>query len=194
MTDLAAMPPQDPTLPAGIRPSPSGAVTPLPLAALLPTVFQEDPFVQGFCAVLDQVLLPVVTTLDSFPAYLDPGTAPRHMLVRLARWLGMPLAGRWVDESIRRVLAVAIHLYNRRGTRQGLEDLLRLLTGSDPDLQESGGTNWSAAPQAALPGSVEPFLLVRVHRAHLTGIDEEALRSLLALFVPAHVSWTLDLA
>lgn len=171
----------------------TGPPTPLPLVALLPGVFQEDPFTQGFCAALDQVLLPVVTALDGFPAYLDPGTAPLQMLVRLAGWVGLPVTGRWTQESLRQVLAAAMRLYERRGTRQGLEELLRLLTGSDPDLRESGGASWSATPRAQLPGSAQPFLQIRVRRSLLTGIDEEALRSLLALFVPAHVPWTLDL-
>lgn len=193
MTDPIGIPPRNPTRSAEILPSPARSPTPLPVVSLLPGVFQEDPFTQGFCAAMDQVLLPVVTTLDGFPAYLDPGTAPQQMLVRLASWMGLPLAGRWAQESLRQALSAAMHLYEMRGTRQGLEELLRLLTGSGADIQESGGSSWSATPQAPFPGSAEPFLLVRVRWAQLTGIDEEALRALLAMFVPAHVPWTLDL-
>ena len=61
-----------------------GALGALPLGAILPSMNREDPFAQQLCAGLDEVLAPVVMSLDAFPAYLDLATAPADML----RWLG----------------------------------------------------------------------------------------------------------
>ena len=49
-------------------------ISPHPLGSTLPVVFREDDFTQRFCAGLDDVLAPVIATLDSLPAYFDPAT------------------------------------------------------------------------------------------------------------------------
>ena len=54
-----------------------GSPSPLPLAATLPAMLREDPFAQQLCAGLDEVLAPVLLTLDGFAAYLDVATAPQ---------------------------------------------------------------------------------------------------------------------
>ena len=55
----------------------------------LPRLLREDVFARELCAGLDEVLAPVLLSLDSFAAYLDPGTTPEDMLGWLARWLGV---------------------------------------------------------------------------------------------------------
>ena len=66
-----------------------GALSALPFAPTLPAMIREDPFAQQLCAGLDEVLAPVVMSLDAFPAYLDLATTPPDMLPWLGHWLGM---------------------------------------------------------------------------------------------------------
>jgi phage tail-like protein len=187
----AAPVPAQPGPPApASRPRSDDAVSPFPLGAMLPGVFQADPFTQMFCSALDRVVAPVVATLDSMPAYLDPATAPPDMLAWLGSWVGLALEGDWPDDRRRVLVAAAAGLHARRGTRAAIEDAVRLATGLPPRLEESGGTSVALDPRARVPGEDEPFLVVVVPEA-AGGIDETALRGLVALLVPAHVPWEL---
>ena len=87
---------------------------------------QPPPFAMRFLHALEEVLDPIVATLDSLPAHLDVDLAPEHALAGLATWLGvddvesLPAASR--REAVRR----AGELGRLRGTRAGLELALGL--------------------------------------------------------------------
>ncbi len=78
------------TVQAGNRALLPGLGTRHPLGAQLPSVYAEDDFVQRFTAALDDILAPVLCTLDSLPAYFDPALAPADFLEYLAAWVGAP--------------------------------------------------------------------------------------------------------
>ena len=50
---------------------------------------QPPPFAMRFLHALEEVLDPIVATLDSLPAHLDVDLAPEHALAGLATWLGV---------------------------------------------------------------------------------------------------------
>jgi phage tail-like protein len=87
---------------------------------------QPPPFVIRFLHALEEVLDPIVATLDSLPAHLDVDLAPEHALAGLATWLGVDdveiLPARQRREAVRR----AGELARLRGTRAGLELALSL--------------------------------------------------------------------
>ena len=87
---------------------------------------QPPPFVMRFLHALEEVLDPVVATLDSLPAHLDVDLAPEHALAGLATWLGVDdvesLPAKQRREAVRR----AGELARLRGTRAGLELALGL--------------------------------------------------------------------
>ena len=70
-------------------------VSPHPLGERLPALYQEDSFTQRLLAAMDQVLAPVLGSLDSLDAYLDPSLAPEDFLHWLAGWLGFALDESW---------------------------------------------------------------------------------------------------
>ena len=83
-------------------------------------------FTQRWCSALDEVLAPIITTLDSLPAYLDPATAPEDLLPLAGRMdghrAGRPperraAAGTRADRG--RAAAVAGHRSRRAGGRPG---------------------------------------------------------------------------
>jgi phage tail-like protein len=167
----------------GLQP---GLGTPFPLGATLPGLYEEDDLVQRLCAALDEVLAPVVSTLDCLPAYLDPGTAPDDLVDWLAGWVGVALDD--VPPDLRRhLVARAAVVHRRRGTLRGVREALTAWFGLTAEVTESGGTSWSAEPGASLPGSAEPFLLVRIQRSDLGSVDVRRVESLVAAVTPAHV-------
>lgn len=123
----------------------SAAVVEYPRISLrryLPSVFSFDPagadFTDRFTAVFDRTLRSMETALDTFPAYLDPLSAPAEapagetdFLTWLGDWIGVTLARDWTVERRRHYLKQIARLYARRGTVDGLRRQLLLLLGFD---------------------------------------------------------------
>lgn len=170
-----------------------GSPSPLPLAATLPAMLREDPFAQSLCAGLDEVLAPVLMSLDAFSAYLDLATTPADMLPWLGRWLGMDVDPGEDLELQRRLLASASELHAIRGTRRGIELGLEAALGVDVQVSETGGTAWSDQPGAALPGEPHPAILVTVDSTEDDPIDAERLDALVSQIKPAHVLHRLQI-
>jgi phage tail-like protein len=164
-----------------------GLPTPFPLGTSLPGLYQDDDFVQRLCAGLDEVLAPVVATLDCLPAYLDPSTTPDDVLRWLAGWVGIALDDGVPPPLRRRLVRIAADLHRRRGTAGGVRDAVAAWFGATPEVVESGAAAWAAAPGTPLPGEPAPFLLVRLRVADPAAVDAHRLDAVVAATKPAHV-------
>ncbi|MFD7084601.1 phage tail protein [Streptomyces sp. NPDC059918] len=116
-----------------------GLASPYPIGGLLPAVYREDEFAMRFTAGLDDVIAPVVSTLDCLEHYLDPELAPSDFLPWLAGWLGVELGAHLDTEHRRRLLASSGELYRRRGTAGGLRDHLLLVFGGRVEVEDGTG-------------------------------------------------------
>lgn len=170
----------------------SGLDSPHPLGGTLPSLYADDSFAQRLCRGLDELLAPILATLDCLPAYLDPGTAPPDLLEWLADWVGMAIPPDAPDGRRRQLVAAAAQLYARRGTPSAISTIVELTTGYIPAITESGGADWSQEPDGPLPGRPEPGLVVQLRTAD-PRVDERRLKALIAPFAPAHVPWRLEL-
>lgn len=175
-----------------------GLASPHPLGGTLPGLYADDSFAQRLCQGLDEVLAPVLATLDCLPAYLDPGTTPADLLAWLAGWVGMAVDPDLPEAPCRELVAGAVRLYVLRGTQSALKTIVELTTGSTPEIVESGGTGWSQEPVGSLPGRSEPLpgrsdpeLVIRLPAAGLR-MQAPRLTAVIGAFVPAHVSWRLE--
>lgn len=166
--------------------------TPHPIGARLPAVYLEDDFTQRFTAALDAVLAPVLATLDCFAGYLDPQLAPPDFVDWLAGWVALGLDESWSPEQRRELVAHAVELHRWRGTRRGLADHVRLLTGGEVEVTDSGGCSSSDRPDGPLPGSGPSGVLVRVRVPDPSAVDRERLAAAVAEAVPAHVRATVE--
>jgi phage tail-like protein len=165
---------------------------PYPLRTLMPSVFQEDEFTVRWTTGLDDVLAPIVSTLDCIAAYLDPATAPADFLDWLAGWFGVAM-----DENLplsRRRAAVtgAVDLYRMRGTSSGLRARLELAAGVPVEVTDSGGVAWSQTPNTDPPGEDVPWLVVRVLAGETDVVAERTLDELIAADKPAHVGHQVE--
>jgi phage tail-like protein len=175
-----------------VRGTVAGLASPHPIAELLPALYADDDFAQRFTGALDEVLAPVLSTLDCLDAYLDPAVAPADFVAWLAGWVALPLDELWTTAQRRALVAAAVALHRRRGTRDGLGELLRLVTGGAVEISESGGCTGSAVPGGPLPGTDRPYLHVRVRVADPSTVDSGRLSDLVAGQKPAHLPHTVE--
>ena len=108
----------------------------LSIVRYLPAVFRGDAndpnnLLRRLVGVLEATTQRIDRQILEIAAHLDPDTAPREWVDYLARWLDLP----WDDGlplgSRRCILRHAADLIDLRGTRRGLERLLRALLGAD---------------------------------------------------------------
>jgi phage tail-like protein len=170
--------------------------SPQSVAAQLPGVYQGVFVVDGFCDALDDVLAPVLLTLDSMPAYLDPQTTPHDMLGWLAGWVGIALDPAPSADEQRTFVREAAQMLRWRGTARGLQEAIRLETGWAAEIEETGGTEWSSTPGAELPGEAGNRVIVRVTAAQPDLVDagtvEEIVEHIVAASIPAHVGHRIE--
>ncbi len=176
-----------------MRGSVAGLASPHPLGPTLPALYQEDDFAQGLLAALDEVLAPVVSTLDNFDAYLDPRLTPDDFLTWLGGWVGIAIDETWSMDRRREAVARAVDLYRLRGTASGLGQQIEIHTGGTVEIVENGGTAWSIDPGGELPGSPRPLVVVRVHVDDPKSIDPTRLDALVGAAKPAHVEHRVEI-
>jgi phage tail-like protein len=164
-----------------------GVPTPFPLGERLPGLYQDDDFAQRFTSALDDVLAPAVGALDNLSSYFDPAVAPADFVAWLAGWVGVCLDENWPLARRRDLVARVSALYRRRGTAAALAEQVALYTGGVPEVVESGGVAWSAAPGEPLPGASEPRLTVRVVVPDPSTVDLRRLEAIVAEAKPAHI-------
>ena len=169
-----------------------GLGTPHPLGSGLPAIYLEDDLAQRLLAALDEVLAPVLCTLDNLDHYLDPSLAPLDFVEWLAGWVGAAVDESWPPGRRRELVARTVALYRRRGTVGGITEQIELATGGRARVGDSGGVGWSTTPGAALPGTPRRQLAVRVAVPDPAAIDQRKVEALVAAAKPAHVAHQVE--
>ena len=164
----------------------------VPVLYTLPGPYQEDPFTRRFVAAFDDALAPVLLTLDNLSSYVDPDLAPADFVAFLAGWVGLEPDEQSRPEERRRAVREAVAAYRRRGTPEGLARVVGHATGGRVEVTESGGSRWSTAPGADLPGEPEPQVRLRVVVDDPADVDLPRLRAVVAAAMPAHVPHVVE--
>ncbi len=165
----------------------TGLPSPHPIGETLPGLFRADPFTQGLCTGLDEVLAPEIEVLDNLPAYFDLATTPDDMLPWLATWVGMVLDPGQRPARQRELLRAAAKLHGWQGTARGVQLAVEAFFGLPVEVLESGATAWAADPGEPLPGEPVPTLVVQVTVGPGQTLDRTRLEALVAAVTPAHV-------
>ena len=176
-----------------------GLASPHPIGESLPAIYLADPFTQLLCDGLDDVLAPVLSTLDCLPAYLDPTTAPADALGWLASWLGVSLDAHLSQARSREVVAHGVERTGRRGTTAGLRDAVadafeNLADADDIEIIEPGGAQWSLTPGSPLPGEPDGELVVRLHVADPATVDQRRLDAVVGANKPAEIRHRVEVS
>ncbi len=127
-------------------------------AGLLPAAFLQDPvaedFTERFLSLFDSSLADLDRVIERYPALLDPAGVPDGVLTWLGGLLGLSFEAGWGPDVRRRLLAASPGLYRTRGTPAALSQVIEIITGLTPDIQELAGERlWATVPEAgAAPG------------------------------------------
>lgn len=167
----------------------SGLRSAVPLTSRMPAVLQGDAFLQRFVLGFDDSLAPVLATLDGISAYFDPRLAPEDFLEWLSEWVGVRLDENWPVELRRELLVNAVAVHARRGTVQGVADAVRLSTAglASVKVRDNGAVSWSPTPGGALPGQLQPELVVEVSAMPGNELDVRRLDAVVSSSKPAHI-------
>jgi phage tail-like protein len=122
--------------------------------------------------------------------------APAEFLEWLAGWVGVALRSHMTENQRREMVARAVALYRKRGTREGLEQLLAVQSGLKATITDAGSPRRDGAPDLSDKGP--HYFHVEVSMSDLGGpIDvvkplREILTAILDAEKPAHTTYDLD--
>ena len=149
----------------------------------LPMGMLDDELFVRFVSIFQDVASSLVEGADNIPTVVDPTVAPVPALSWLASWLGVT----WIEPSL--PADVQRHLVREcgkalawRGTRRGIEVLLRAVTGGDVVVEESGGMRHGIPP-----GAPAPHPTVRVAVQSTGWMSDDDFVALVTDEVPANV-------
>lgn len=172
----------------------AGLATPRELIATLPGLYQDDELVASLTRSFDDVIAPIISTLDNLDTYLDPALTPEDFLDWLAGWVGLLPDENWPIDRRRALVAVAADLYRSRGTAEGLAMHVRMLTAGEVEVRDSGGSVWSTTPGTSAPGDGSYTVTVKVKPPKKGGVDQARIDALVAAAKPAHVNHQVQIA
>ena len=149
----------------------------------LPMGMLDDDLFVRFVSIFQEVATSLVEGADNIANVVDPTVAPVPALSWLASWIGV----NWIEPSLpedvqRRLVRESGRALAWRGTRNGLEVLLRAVTGEDVAITESGSVRHGVDP-----GTPAPDPTVRVAVRSTGWMSEDDFVELVTDEVPANV-------
>jgi phage tail-like protein len=189
----------------------------------LPSIYQmskDDPssaflgtFMKAFEKVLsgiddgvsidDDPVKGIGEVLDNFYNYFDPQETPRDFLNWLASWVALTLkeGETWSDEQKRQLISRIVPLYQKRGTREGLEEYLKIYVGDGVSiLDELGPLRVGVSSRIGADtviGALPPyFFIVNVTfpapNPKLMGEKIRAIKEIIDIEKPAHTFYVVN--
>jgi phage tail-like protein len=158
----------------------------------LPGIYQDDDISNRWLSALDQVLEPILASVDCFPAYLDTNLAPDDFLAWLGTWVGVSVSDQWPRDRRQALVSQAVELFAKRGTVEGMTRFLTLVVGMPCTLIEGGAVQATLMPNADLPGTDVPAFIVKFAG---DSPDESALSRINAVIAeqrPAHLPCVVE--
>jgi phage tail-like protein len=176
----------------------------------LPQLYREDPFLGLFLVAFEQVLTGgreadfdhraappqgLEQIIGDVPALLDPKMTRSDFLPWLAGWVALSLRADWSVTQCREFIGRIVPLYQRRGTKANLQELLEIYTGVTPEIQDAAGVALQIGVRSTigtdtyLEGSRPHYFEVHVNLpADLATIarQREIITALIDMEKPAH--------
>lgn len=164
-----------------------------------------------------EVVRPLEGTIAAFPSRLDPALCPvdeapaaaplqSAFLDYLARWVALGFDQNWDLDKRREWLSRIVSLYKRRGTREGMNEYLRMFVGDQATVEElSGGFTVGIKPYATvgvssfIAGAPAYYFRVRINYGFFPAPFQieawknlrQGTRTIVDMEKPAHTYYTL---
>jgi len=107
----------------------------------LPAVYQEDAasrdFLERYLSLFETFLWAEDMEIGQIARYFDAEATPGEFLSWLATWVAAIFDESWQEEKKRKFLQNAVELYKKRGTKEGLTELIEIYTGDTPMIVEN---------------------------------------------------------
>ncbi|MEA3281832.1 MAG: phage tail protein [Euryarchaeota archaeon] len=107
----------------------------------LPAVYQEDAissdFLERYLSLFETFLGDNDAVIGGVHRYFDSEATPGEFLSWLAIWVAAVFDESWQEDKKRKFLQSAVELYKKRGTKEGLEELIEIYTGDAPMIVEN---------------------------------------------------------
>jgi len=102
----------------------------------LPSLYRAEPeptFLGRFLKAFEEIFSGLEGKLDNIPDYFDPEEIGYDHLQWLAGWLALTLREEedWDEKKKRNLISRIVPLYKKRGTREGLEEYIKIYVGDD---------------------------------------------------------------
>lgn len=98
----------------------------------LPAVYQEDEesrnFLERFLSIFESMSFEVEQNIKHIARYFDSTVVEGEFLEWLGSWLAIIQDGNWPEPKRRKLLENAFQLFKKRGTLQGLKEMIELFT------------------------------------------------------------------
>jgi phage tail-like protein len=109
----------------------------------LPAVYQEEArsrdFLERFLSLFETFLAQLEGRIDHIVRYFDASATDvvvGDFLRSLASWLAITVDEAWSEEQRRTLVQRAPDLYKKRGTREGIAEIIAIFTGTQPLIVE----------------------------------------------------------
>jgi len=116
----------------------------------LPEIYQDHDFIGRFLMLFESFWKPINQQIKQIDLYFDPSYTPSDFLPWLGSWLGVLWDETLPEERKRKLLQVAVRMYQRRGTKSSLEDYLKIFTNGQVEIFEHRSQNFLLGKEAKL--------------------------------------------
>jgi phage tail-like protein len=116
----------------------------------LPELYRRDDVLSRFLMLFESFWKPIEQQINQIYCYFDPDMTPEKFLPWLASWVGVYWDETLPERRKRMLLRSAISLYQGRGTRQALEQFLRIYSDGEVEIIEHPARNLVLGKQARL--------------------------------------------
>jgi phage tail-like protein len=193
----------------------------------LPAIYQSDlsdPFLDRLLLAFEEVLLgdrvsnsASTTQAESkgledkialIATYFDPQTTPDEFLSWLAGWVALSLRDDWGVDAQRRFISRIVSLYQKRGTKAGLIEMLKTYTGMGIGTNEAVEVNELLFPleignkdacrvgiNTAIGGGPPYYFIVKMfvnaYDSTTKGVKERIARAIIEQEKPAYTYYKL---
>jgi phage tail-like protein len=196
------------------------AATTQRLLQALPAIYQDDPFLGKFLQAFEDILLGtdqppqpqqppgLENEISRLATYFDPEQTPKDFLQWLSGWVALSLRDDWEEAAQRRFISRIVSLYQKRGTKAGLKELLRTYTDVDAGIDivefiqngfEVGHQDGSIVGVNTFVGGAPPFyfqitMVLDTFNDELIDLKKQIARAIVDQEKPAHTYYDLEVA